>query len=111
TSRPDSSYRDALKRQQMHEYGDTMSDPHSRCMPHSSNTTCYEEDHFISLELRGHPRDPRNLWPEPYTTPGARQKDWAETFLKHHVCNGAMTLQDAQRAIATDWFAIYQAHH
>ena len=23
----------------------------------------------------------------------------------------AMTLEDAQRAIATDWFAIYQAHH
>ena len=67
---------------------------------------------LISLELGGHPRDPRNLWPEPYKpTPGARQKGGVETFLRRQVCNGAMTLEDAQRAIATDWFAIYQAHH
>ena len=112
TIRPPVTYTNALKRQQMQEYGDTISDPHARCIPHSANARCYEEDHFVSLELGGDPRDPKNLWPEPYKpTPGARQKDWVETFLKRQVCNGAMTLQDAQRAIATDWFAIYQAHH
>ena len=26
----------------------------------------YQEDHLVSLELGGHPTDPRNLWPEPY---------------------------------------------
>jgi hypothetical protein len=30
----------------------------------------YEEDHLVSLELGGHPRDPRNLWPERWGTPG-----------------------------------------
>src|SRR5216683_2609243 len=29
----------------------------------------YEEDHLVSLELGGHPRDPRNLWPERWGTP------------------------------------------
>jgi hypothetical protein len=29
----------------------------------------YEEDHIISLELGGHPTDPRNLWPEMWGTP------------------------------------------
>jgi hypothetical protein len=68
-------------------------------MPHSANARCYEEDHFVSLELGGDPRNPKNLWPEPYKpTPGAREKDWVETFLKDQVCNGAMTVQDAQRA-------------
>jgi hypothetical protein len=112
TIRPPVSYTNALKRRQMQEYGDTVSDPHARCMPHSANAKCYQEDHFISLELGGDPRDPRNLWPEPNRqTPGGRQKDWVETFLKHQVCDGRMTLQDAQRAIAADWFAIYKAHH
>jgi len=30
----------------------------------------YEEDHFISLELGGNPRDPKSLWPEMWGTPG-----------------------------------------
>jgi len=29
----------------------------------------YEEDHFISLEVGGHPKDPKNLWPEMYELP------------------------------------------
>src|SRR2546428_1074430 len=29
----------------------------------------YEEDHLISLELGGNPKDPKNLWPEPWGTP------------------------------------------
>ena len=112
TIRPPVSYTNALKRQQMQEYGDTVPDPHARCVPHSAKPRCYEEDHFISLELGGDPRDPRNLWPEPYKpVPGARQKDWVETFLKHQVCNGAMTLRDAQRAITADWYATYQVYH
>ena len=46
----------------------------------------YEEDHFISLELGGNPRDPRNLWPEPYEPrPAAREKDVAERYLHKQV--------------------------
>jgi len=83
----------------MREYGDTVSDPHARCMPHSANARCYEEDHFVSLELGGDPRILGTTGPNPYKpTPGARQKGWVETFLKDQVCNGAMTLEDAQGA-------------
>lgn len=76
----------------------------------------YEEDHFISLELGGNPTDARNLWPEPYnstSTPdytlGAHQKDQIENFLHKEVCNGTITLAQAQTAITKDWFAIYVA--
>jgi len=34
----------------------------------SDNPACYEEDHLISLENGGDPKDPKNLWPEPYNT-------------------------------------------
>src|SRR5262249_14049255 len=79
--RPPTSYTNPLKASQMAEYGDTISDPSKTCMLHSNKTGCYEEDHLISLENGGNPRDPRNLWPEPYSTTidgkvvGARQKD------------------------------------
>jgi hypothetical protein len=71
TVRPASSYTTALKRQQIAQYGYT-----DTALAH------YEEDHLVSLELGGDPRDPANLWPEPYSatlpdgTPvGARVKD------------------------------------
>jgi hypothetical protein len=40
----------------------------ARCVVHSDNMACYEENHLISLEDGGDPMDPRNLWPEPYNT-------------------------------------------
>jgi hypothetical protein len=55
----------------------------------------YQEDHLISLELGGHPTDPRNLWPEPY--PRARDVDRIENELNAQVCSGKLTLADAQR--------------
>lgn len=74
----------------------------------------YEEDHLISLELGGSPTDPKNLWPQPYNTPtvngellGARQKDRAEGYLHTQVCNGTISLVDAQKAISTDWVKVY----
>ncbi|WP_255637963.1 hypothetical protein [Amycolatopsis sp. DSM 110486] len=40
----------------------------------------YEEDHMVPLELGGAPRDPKNLWPEPYSgTQAAHTKDGTET--------------------------------
>src|SRR3954452_7938060 len=83
TVRPPTDYTSSLKIRQMREYGvgGTPSD--------------YQEDHLISLELGGHPTDPRNLWPEPY--PRASQVDGIENELNGAVCSGTLTLADAQR--------------
>src|SRR5437588_755269 len=60
--------------------------------------------------LGGAPSDPRNLWPEPRTSPdgwGADRKDEVEFALNQLVCSGRLPLREAQRAIATDWIAAY----
>lgn len=68
----------------------------------------YELDHLISLELGGCPDCVPNLWPEPYNnTMGAHQKDKVENYLHKEVCNGQITLDEAQKEIATDWTAVY----
>jgi hypothetical protein len=54
-----------------------------------------QEDHLISLELGGHPTDPRNLWPEP--RPHAEDVDRIENELNGKVCSGELTLAEAQR--------------
>jgi len=67
----------------------------------------YEIDHLISLELGGED-DEKNLWPQPYYMhPGAHEKDAVENYLHRQVCSGKMELQEAQRAIATDWYQVY----
>jgi hypothetical protein len=69
----------------------------------------YEVDHFVSLELGGS-NDISNLWPEPADpTPGFHQKDTVENYLHSQVCSGAMTLQQAQIAIATNWLTVYNS--
>jgi hypothetical protein len=99
--RPSSSYTDGLKLQGFDQYG--LSD---------RKKGDYEEDHLISLELGGDPRDPKNLWPEPYNASvvdgGARFKDKVEKYLNRQVCQGRMTLAEAQKAIVTDWYHVYQ---
>ena len=98
TVRPSSSYTTKLKIQQISAYGYT-----------DKATASYEEDHLISLELGGAPRDPNNLWPEPYALTyqghdvGARAKDHYENWLNDQVCSGKMPLIVAQHDIATDW--------
>ena len=83
TIRPPVSYTNALKRRQMRKYGETgsMSD--------------YQEDHLISLEMGGNPTDPRNLWPEPY--PRAAEMDQIENELNSEICDGKLTLAEAQQ--------------
>lgn len=50
-----------------------------------------------------------NLWPQPYSQkPGAHEKDILENFLHRTVCGGVMTLEEAQRKIATDWYKAYE---
>jgi hypothetical protein len=83
TVRPSTSYTNALKEQQLREYG--LRGPLS----------AYQEDHLISLELGGNPTDPRNLWPEPY--PRAARVDQMENALNRQVCSGELTLAAAQR--------------
>jgi hypothetical protein len=100
--RPEESYTHRLKIEQIAEYG--YSD---------SRLKDYEEDHFIPLELGGNPTDPRNLWPEPFETSladgGAHAKDKVENYLHAEVCSGSLTLDQAQREIAEDWYRVYQA--
>ncbi len=94
TVRPPEDYTYDLKRLQIRAYG--YADRRLRD---------YEEDHLVSLELRGSPDDSRNLWPEPHHTAdgwGSYRKDELENALNRLVCSGRMSLTDAQRAIATD---------
>ena len=80
---------------------------------------------LYGAELGGHPRDPKNLWPEMWGTPGtpltsrgpfpphlvgARAKDAVENQLHKEVCAGTLTLQEAQHIIAIDRFQYYRDH-
>jgi hypothetical protein len=87
TIRPPTEYTNELKRRQMRAYGV------------NGALSAYQEDHLISLELGGHPTDPRNLWPEPY--PRASAVDQIENDLNAQVCAGALSLADAQQREST----------
>lgn len=68
----------------------------------------YEVDHFISLELGGS-NAIKNLWPESYKIEwNARKKDVVETYLGHEICQGRISLLDAQKAIREDWVKVYK---
>jgi hypothetical protein len=91
------NYTNKLKRTQIRQYGYEDKNPKD-----------YEEDHLVSLQLGRNPRDPKNLWPEPYAgSCGVRVKDVHETKLKHLVYSGTLSLEGAQNAIASDWMAAY----
>jgi hypothetical protein len=83
TIRPPSEYTTHLKLDQLRQLG------------LSGGPADYQEDHLISLELGGHPTDPRNLWPEPY--PRAAEVDGVENELNAAVCSGRLALAEAQR--------------
>jgi len=100
TIRPPQSYTGTLKKQQLQAVRFT-----------DKNPAHYEEDHFISLELGGNPRDPKNLWPEMWGTPGtplasrgpfpppivgAKAKDKTETALNTAICNGTIGVDPVQ---------------
>lgn len=91
--RPPLSFTSALKWRQLHVYD----------YPGlaTRNPADFEEDHLIPLELGGSPTDEANLWPEPGPTPN--RKDGIENRLHEAVCQGTLTLAEAQRRIATDW--------
>jgi hypothetical protein len=83
TVRPPVDYTNVLKRRGLQQY--KLRGPPS----------AFQEDHLISLELGGDPLDPRNLWPEPY--PRAAEVDRIENDLNRRVCEGSLTLAEAQR--------------
>jgi len=98
--RPPQEYTSQLKREQLGGRDRADTDPRD-----------YEEDHLIPLELGGNPRDPKNLWPEPYAASvadgGARYKDRVENYLHDQVCAGNISLAAAQQRIANDWYRVY----
>ena len=93
---------DAMKKQAFAAYGIPW-EQHSR----------YEVDHLISRELGG-ADDVKNLWPEPWylnvggKEMGARQKDQAENKTHKALCDGKISLKDAQQGIAEDWTMLYK---
>ena len=87
---------DSEKNQVYAEYGITSHAPGQ-----------YEVDHLVSLELGGS-NDIANLWPELASPkPGFHEKDKVENYLHDQVCTGAISLQQAQAEIATNWLAVY----
>jgi hypothetical protein len=104
TIRPPVSYTNKLKEEQLKT---TYS---SYVKIWGDKTSAYEEDHLISLQLGGHPTDPKNLFPQPYAGSNARKKDVVETKLKRLVCAGTLKLADAQKMIATDWASAYKKY-
>jgi hypothetical protein len=97
TVRPSTSWTNPRKIQSIKDYGYT-----------DMNTSDYEYDHLISLELGGAPKDTKNLWPEPYYgLYNSHDKDGFENYLHRQVCSGAMTLAEAQNEISTNWVSYW----
>lgn len=69
----------------------------------------YSIDHFIPLSLGGS-NDITNLWPQRISgiVYGAKQKTMSDYYLYREVCDGRMTLEDAQALIRKDWVAVYR---
>lgn len=97
--RPDKTYTNRLKREQLRQYQYADTDPRK-----------YELDHLIPLNIGGHPTDPRNLWPQPRTGEwSAEQKNELEWIVYKMVCRGELTLTEAQQRVASNWVEAYHA--
>jgi hypothetical protein len=70
-----------------------------------------EIDHLISLELGG-ANDIKNLWPQPYEGAAftAHMKDTLERRMHKMVCEGDLSLDEAQKEIRTNWIEAYKKH-
>ena len=104
TIRPSVSYTNKLKEEQLRT---TYA---SYIKIWGDKPSAYEEDHLISLQLGGHPTDPKNLFPQPYAGNNARKKDVLETKLKRLVCAGTLKLANAQKMVSTDWASAYKKY-
>lgn len=98
--RPSSSYTNAVKLKLLREAG----------LP-AAEAANYELDHLVPLAVGGHPRDPNNLWLQPWNGEwGAKTKDRLERKLQKLVCSGQLLLADAQSAVRTDWIRAYKRY-
>ena len=89
----------SLKKKVYQEYG----------VPYPQAFGSYEADHFIPLTLGGS-NDIANLFPEAaQPAPGFHEKDLVENYLHQKVCSGDISLSAAQRAIASNWVAVYNS--
>lgn len=97
--RPKSSYTNKLKLKQMQQFN------------LSGLPSDYEEDHFISLSLGGHPTSENNLWPQyELGNSGALKKDKLETFLHSQLCKNKISLKQAQLEVGKDWYKYYKKY-
>ena len=96
--RPDKQYTNRLKREQLRQYGYLDLNPKN-----------YEQDHLIPLNIGGNPSDPKNLWPQPrFGEWSADKKDDLEFVIYKMVCNGEISLHQAQSKMAADWIQTYK---
>jgi hypothetical protein len=94
TIRPSVAFTNALKVQQLIEYG----------YPPGTDPSQFEEDHIVPLECGGAPHDAANLWPQPRAGQwGARCKDLTENAANAALRSGAMTLAEVQDGFKTNW--------
>ena len=73
----------------------------------------FELDHLIPISLGGSPTATANLWVEFNDHPNSsdqNSKDTLEQVLFGQVCAGRVGLDEARRAIATDWPAAYRRY-
>ena len=73
-----------------------------------------------AVAVRSAPAQKRASWtygarpdgrgPFPSSIAGSKAKDEVETALNMAVCNGTMSLQEAQQIFSTDWFQYYRDH-
>lgn len=66
----------------------------------------FEIDHWIPLALGGS-NNIQNLWPQPVTSPGYKEKDYVQLYLRDQVCNHNMSLTDARQQITGDWYSLF----
>ena len=98
--RPPAHFTNRLKKRQIRQYGYIDRNPNH-----------YEEDHLIALSIGGAPDDPRNLWPEPRISEwNAKKKDRLEYVMYRMVCDGEISLADAQHEMATDWIDAWKRY-
>jgi len=77
-------------------------------VPQQQRGKDFQVDYLISPQLGG-TAEVRNLWPQPYSTMwNAQAKDMLERRLHRMVCNGTMTLEQAQHELAGDWIESYK---
>lgn len=93
TIRPPASYTNKLKRKLMADQGLT------------GDMNQWELDHRLDLAAGGAPRDPANLWLQPW--PEARLKDRLESYEHRQMCAGKITLAQVQAIFLGDFWVEY----